>query len=331
MSTKWKNQRDGFLEALQYMKGRKEGLITSFKTPWSRMNDATTDGLEWNSMTVIGGRPGTGKTLIKDQLIREGIKLNCTPEEYQSAKFPFRVLEFQFEMVKRVSAMREFSSVLGKSYKYICSADGKISDTDLTLCYEYAKRRVAYPIDVIDEPCTIAEFERSIHEYMKFHYHDDKYTNTIVTVDHSILFKKDKEERDKMDMLYKLGETITKLKRTYPIAFIILSQLNRGVDTPERNEDGKYGNYILESDIFGSDALLQHADTVIGLNRPGQRKIKYYGPDKYVIGDDRVLVMHYLKCRNGDTRMSFFRAEYEKMRILETPPPVTAERKTKTF
>ena len=50
--------------------------------------------------------------------------------------------------------------------------------------------------------------------------------------------------------------------------FICLSQLNRNIDNPERAIDGKYGNYILESDIFGSDAMLQHADTLIGLNNP---------------------------------------------------------------
>lgn len=57
--------------------------------------------------------------------------------------------------------------------------------------------------------------------------------------------------------------------------FIVLSQLNRNVDNPERNEDGKYSNYILESDIFGGDALLQHADTVIGINRPAKQKSNF--------------------------------------------------------
>lgn len=333
--TKWKSQAEGFQEALRYMKGRQDGIITSFKTPWKRMNDATTDGLEWGSVTVIGGRPGTGKTLIKDQMIREGIKLNCSQEEYDSARFPFRVLEFQFEMVNKVSAMREFSSVLGQPYKYICSAGTRITDEDLLLCTNYAKRRVNYPIDIVDEPCTVPEFKAIIKEYMKAHAVEENgiihYMNTIITLDHSILLKKTKEEKDKYDMLYNFGEAITELKRIYPICFIILSQLNRNVDSPDRAEDGKYGNYILESDIFGADALLQHADTLIGLNRPGQRKIKKYGPEMYIIDDDKILVMHFLKCRNGDTRISFFRAEYEKMKIVETAPPPRAEKKLKSF
>lgn len=333
---KWKSQKEGFQDALNYMKGRQEGIITSFRTPWKRMNDATTDGLEWGSMTVIGGRPGTGKTLIKDQIIREGIKLNCSISEYEQAKFPFRILEFQFEMVNKVSAMREFSSVLGKPYKYICSAGEKLSDVDLMTCYEYAKKRVNYPIDVVDDPCTVSEFRSTVVEYMKLHAEKDQegniisYKNTIVTLDHSLLIKKATTEKDKYDTLYSFGEIITDLKRKYPICFIILSQLNRNVDSPDRNEDGKYGNYILESDIFGADALLQHADTLIGLNRPGQKKIKEYGPDRYIIDNDKILAMHFLKCRNGDTRISFFKAEYEKMRIIEIAPPAKVEKRLKT-
>lgn len=322
----WKDQKQGFLDSLVYLKGRKDGHIRSLKTPWEKFNDATTDGLEWHSMTVIGGRPGSGKTLIKDQLVRESFRLN--PDE------TFRVLEFQFEMLARTSAIREFSSVLGKSYKYLCSADGQLSNEDLAVCYEHAKERVKIPIDIVEEPITVNELKEVIVDYMNTHATKDdegivQFTKTIVTLDHSLLLKKAPFEKDKFDTLYNLGEAITELKRKYPIAFIILTQLNRGIDHPERNEDGKYGNYILESDIFGSDALLQHADTLIGINRPAKQKIRFYGPDKYIIENDRVLVLHFLKCRNGDNRMSFFRAEFERMRISEMSTPPQQEKRIK--
>ena len=322
----WKDQKQGFLDSLVYLRGRKDGHIRSLKTPWEKFNDATTDGLEWHSMTVIGGRPGSGKTLIKDQLVRESFKLN--PDE------KFRVLEFQFEMLARTSAIREFSSVLGKSYKYLCSADGQLSNEDLATCYEHAKERVKIPIDIVEEPITVNELKEVIVDYMNTHATKDdegkvEYTKTIVTLDHSLLLKKAPFEKDKFDTLYNLGEAITEIKRRYPIAFIILTQLNRGIDNPERNEDGKYGNYILESDIFGSDALLQHADTLIGINRPAKQKIRFYGPDRYIIENDRVLVLHFLKCRNGDNRMSFFKAEFERMRISEIPTPPQQEKRLK--
>jgi hypothetical protein len=341
---KWSSKRQGFLDSLHYMQGRMRGEIKSFKSPWLKVNDATTDGFEWHSTTVIGGRPGSGKTLMKDQIIREGFKLNAGED--------FRVLEFQFEMLSRTSAIREYSSVLGKSYKYLCSADGKISEEHLRACHDYAKEAVKYPIDIVEEPCTVKDMKEIIHAYMLAHStlemvretsKDEEgkpqekdvqkriYKKTIITLDHSLLLKKNKleGEKDKHDMLYALGEAVTDLKRKYPIHFIILSQLSRGIDTPERNEDGKYGNYVLESDIFGADALLQHADTLIGINRPGKQKIKFYGPDRYIIDDEYTLVMHFLKCRNGDTRMSFFKAEFAKMRIIEMQTPGQQEKRLK--
>jgi len=324
----WKNQKEAYRESLYYLKGRMDGQIRSLKTPWLKFNDATTDGLEWHSMTVIGGRPGAGKTLLKDQIIREIFVLN--PEE------KFRVLEFQLEMVGRTSAIRQYSSVIGKSYKYLCSAEGTLSNVDLKLCAEYAKQRANDPIDIVEEAPTVHEFVDIVTKYMNAHAEKNDegryvYVNTIVTLDHSLLLKKSSYEKDKMEVLYNFSEACTDLKRKFPIHFIILSQLNRNIDNPERAEEGKIGNYILTSDIMGADALLQHADLVVGLNRPGLMRIRYYGPDRYIIEDDNILVMHFLKCRNGDTRMSFFRAQYDKMRIIETATPAQQEKRINTY
>lgn len=336
----WKSQREGFKDSLVYLQGRMRGEIKSIRTPWKKWNDASTDGIEWHSTTVIGGRPASGKTLIKDQLVREAFTLNPGAD--------FRVLEFQLEMLARTSAIREYVSHLNdktKTYKYLCSAEGKISKEDLQKCCDYANERVKYPIDIVEEPCTVPEFISIIKDYMETHavkktvrsaedptkeVVEVTYTKTIITLDHSLLLKKAPHEKDKYDVLYSLGEALTALKRAYPIAFIILSQLNRNIDNPERAEDGKYGNYILESDLFGADALLQHADMLVGINRPGKQKIRFYGPDRYIIESEDIMVVHFLKCRNGDTRMSFFRAEFAKMRITEIDTPGTQDRRIKT-
>ena len=71
---------------------------------------------------------------------------------------------------------------------------------------------------------------------------------------------------------------------------------------------------------------LQHADMLIGINRPAKQKIRFYGPDRYIIEDDKTLVFHFLKARNGDARMSFFKAEFERMEVSEMNPPQTQTR-----
>jgi len=306
---KWEGQHTSFNEALKYMLNRQNGEEKSIYTPWPKFNDATTDGLEWNTLTVIGGRPGSGKTLIKDQIIRESFVLN--PDDN------FRVLQFQFEMVGRTSAIREFSSITGKTYKELCSAGSILTADTFNKCHEYAKERVGHPVDVIGRPMTVNQMREQVDMY--FNEHKEK---TMITLDHSILVKRAPYQNNRIDMLFELGEFFTEIKRQYPCMIICLSQLNRNIDNPDRATDGKYGNYVLESDIFGSDAMLQHADTLIGLNRPAKQKIKFYGPDRYIIEDDRTLIMHFLKARNGDTRMSFFKAQFEKMEIseMDTPP-----------
>jgi replicative DNA helicase len=322
----WSSRGEGYKKALNYMVGRLKGTIHTYRTPWEKVNDAGVDGIEWHSMLVIGGRPGTGKTLIKDQIIREGFRLNKGQN--------IRVLEFTLEMVSEKARLREFCSVAQKSYKYLCNSDkeeGELRKEDLMKCRDYAIEASKYPVDEVEMPPSILEFEATIEKYMNQYATVEDgnkiYCNTVITLDHSILIK----GINKQEILYELGETCTKLKRKYPIIFIILSQLNRAVEAPERNEDGKYGNYILESDLFGADALLQHADLVIGINRPKMKFINFYGPERFIIADNSVLVFHFIKCRNGDTRMSFFRAKYKTMEIeeMETPPRHTISKRSK--
>ena len=311
----WAGQYQAFNEALKYMNNRMHGEERSILTPWSKFNDAGTDGIEWNTLTVIGGRPGSGKTLIKDQIIRESFVLNPSED--------FRVLEFQFEMVGRTSAIREFSSLTGLTYKQLCSAGSTLSSSVLNNCHQYAKQRVKYPVDIISTPMTVNQMREQVDMYMEEH----KGIKTIITLDHSILVKRAPYQNNRLDMLFELGEFFTQCKRDYPCLFICLSQLNRNIDNPDRAIDGKYGNYILESDIFGSDAMLQHADMLVGINRPAKQKIRFYGPHRYIIEDDRTLVLHFLKARNGDARMSFFKAKFEKMEIEEMDTPDTQERR----
>ena len=315
MKEAWHGQYQSFNEALKYMLDRQSGKEKSIQTPWPKFNDAVTDGLEWNTLTVIGGRPGSGKTLIKDQIIRESFVLN--PEEN------YRVLEFQFEMVGRTSALREFSSITGKTYKQLCSAGHVLSKDTFDKCHMYAKDRVKSPVDNISTPMTVNQMREQVDMYMNEHQGQ----KTIITLDHTILVKRAPYQNNRLDMLFELGEFFTQVKREYPCMFIALSQLNRNIDNPDRAVDGKYGNYVLESDIFGSDAMLQHADTLIGINRPAKQKIRFYGPDRYIIQDDKTLVLHFLKARNGDTRMSFFKAQFERMQIAEMDTPPQQERR----
>jgi len=313
------SERDALRKALLKMKARRSGELKSLKSSWPKFNDAFCDGLEWRTITVVGARPGTGKTLFMEQLISDII------EENKDHKF--RVLKFQFEMLDETNGIRKLSLNTASDYNTLMSK-GEPVDKDLYLrCVQYYEQTAETDvIDVVYDPCTVDEMCATIHYYMEAHKDEDgNYTNAQVTIDHSALLKVGKGQKDKFEVLYALGEALTYMKKHYPVAFLVLSQLNRNIDNPDRSKDGDYGNYVLDSDLFGADALLQHADVVLGINKPSIRKIRFYGPERFIVNDEDLLAFHFLKSRNGTTRLSFFKLDRENMRIIEieTPPQAT--------
>lgn len=322
----WTNQAVAYKKALQYVEGRMKGVIKSFRTPWEKVNRVGIQGFEWNSLTTIAGESGSYKTMLCDQIAREGNRRN--PDSY------FRILMLQLEMPERVSKVREFSAVLGKSYQAVCSADGSnLSDSELKKICDYAVEQVEVNanIDIFKDQCTTDEFRRVVETYMNAYAETDEktgektYMKTVITLDHAYLLKCSNSQQ-KVNMLYDFGETLVQLKKMYPIAFIILNQLQKGLDEPDRCRNGNASNYPTRDDLFGGDALYQCSDIVIAVDCPAKRHITLYGPERFIInGDTKILAFHFLKVRNGEPCMTFFRAEPEKMRIVESEPPKTQE------
>ena len=312
------SERDALKKALYKIKARYNGELKSLKTAWVNFNNAFCDGLEWRTITVVGARPGTGKTLFMEQLVNDVIKMN--PDQ------KFRILKFQFEMLDETNGIRKLSMNVGSDYNSLMSKDKPIDKGVFQKCVQFYEDTASYDIvDVVYDPCAVDEMCATIHAYMSEYKSENGFVNTLVTIDHSALFKLGGKYKDKFEMLNGLGEALTEMKKKFPVAFLVLSQLNRNVETVERAKDGTYGNYILDSDLYGSDALLQHADVVLGINRPFNRRVKFYGPEKYIINDPDLLVFHILKSRNGFMGMNFYRLDRDAMRIVETdPPPVSA-------
>ena len=311
------SERDALKKALYKMKARHNGELKSLKTAWVNFNNAFCDGLEWRTITVVGARPGTGKTLFMEQLVNDVIKLNGDQK--------FRILKFQFEMLDETNGIRKLSMNVGSDYNTLMSKEKPVDRAIFQKCVDFYDSTEGYDlVDVVYDPCTVDEMCATIHAYMEKHKTEEGYTNTLVTIDHSALFRVGKGQKDKFEMLNSLGEALTEMKKKFPVAFLVLSQLNRNVETIERAKDGTYGNYILDSDLYGSDALLQHADVVLGINRPFNRKIKFYGPEKYIINDPDLLVFHILKSRNGFMGMNFYKLDSTVMRIVEVDAPPTS-------
>jgi replicative DNA helicase len=316
------SERDALRKAILKIKARRKGELRSLKSAWPKFNDAFCDGLEWRTITIVGARPGTGKTLFMEQLISDIIEHNADQE--------FRILKFQMEMVDETSGVRKLSLNTGADYNTLMSKGGiPVDEKVFYKCVDFYDKTVNSDfINVVYDACTVDEMCATIHYEMEQNKKPDgTYTNLLVGIDHSALFRVGKGQKDKFEMLNSLGEALTMMKKKYPVAFVVLSQLNRNIDAPDRQRDGEYGNYILDSDIYGSDALLQHADVVMGINKPSIRKIRQYGPERFLITDEDMLVFHFLKSRNGTTRISFFKLDRTTMRIIEIDTPAQATKK----
>jgi replicative DNA helicase len=315
------SERDALEKAIQKIRARRKGELKSLKSAWPKFNDAFCDGLEWRTITVVGARPGTGKTLFMEQLISDIIEFNKDQD--------FRVLKFQMEMLDETNGVRKLSMNTGSDYNTLMSKGEPVDEAIYWKCVEfYEKSKENDFIDVVYDACTVDEMCATIDYYVKKHKNEDgTFPNVLVAIDHSALFRVAKGQKDKFEMLGALGEALTMMKKKYPVAFVVLSQLNRNIDDVKRQEEGSYGNYVLDSDIYGSDSLLQHADVVLGINKPSVRRLKQYGPDRYLISDPDTLVFHFLKSRNGVTRIAFFKLDRTTMRIIEIEPPGQATKK----
>ena len=302
-------------EGLEYIHDRRIGKIKSIKTPWLGFNQVTTNGLEWGSMLTIGARPGSGKTLIVSQLIREVHKNN--PDQ------DFNVLEFQFEMGAKQSAARAFAAETALDYNLVLSTDKTLDDFGFKMMMQYrdeckAMEDVGIQRLQINQPINHHDIEKAIHHY----YHQLGSKPLIVSIDHSWLIKKAPDEKEKIATLYNTVEMLMRVKNQLPIIVLMITQLNRSIEESGRKTPGTIANYPTSSDIFGGDALMQGSDVVIVLSRPAKNDIFVYGPKGYIVKDDDIFV-HLLKVRNGsdDVKMLFMKGEFNRQRMIEVSEP----------
>lgn len=339
----WATREESYKNTLKYLTGRLKGEIKSVLTPWPKVNEVGAKGLEIHTSIAFCARPACGKTVVIEQFCRELYTLNPGRK--------MRILKLQLEMLNQVVDIREFSSVLGESYSYMCSAEespviddfGQIKGTkkltieELKKCWDHVVNKTQktdtgehkFPENVIEVAPTIEEFEQIIDSYMETYKDESGYVDTLICIDHARLIKK-KPGQSELDMLAELGPMLNRKKKQYPLIIVLANHLKREINSDARSENGKYGNYIRDEDVYGGDNIYQNFDIIVGIDRPSLRQITKYGPSNYIIEDEYVLIFHFLKVRNGSPGMTFMRGEFNKMRIVEIPTPPKATAKLNT-
>lgn len=283
---------DAARQELRYIRGRMDGSIKSLKTPWKKFNKASMNGIEWGSIITIAGMSGSGKTAILNELETGLFQMN--PQEN------FAVLSFNFEMIARRLVGRKISKDLGVSVKQMYSAD--LDDPSANFTQEHYNKAVQFtqkikdvPVWYVDIPGTVPQIVDTV-EHFAMNMEQNLRRKIFVTLDHSILVKKLGEQKT-LDVLYELAAAFNELKKKIDSSYIIISQLNRSIETVDRIQN-KQLHYPQKSDVFGADALYQYSDVFMVTHRPEMLNLRSYGPyDDPVQG---LIYWHYLKTRDGE-------------------------------
>lgn len=307
----WTSYAKTLVQGYKYIYDRQQGKVKSLVTPWNQFNNITLGGIEYHNFYLLSARPGIGKSMILLALTQDLHKLN--------PKNDFAILHLQFEMNQINFAARQFSRHTGLRMRKILSAnDEKISNDELELLYKYIldnKNKLEF---FIENTLTVNQIIAVVKSFAKFIQRP-----FIVTLDHTMLVKKDPSESNKQVTMENLSNAIIQTKKELPMTWIVLSQLNREIDSAERQIPGRLSNYPCEADIYMSDAFMQGADVAIAFNRPAKYNLSLYGPEPYILTpeDKYLIAAHVLKNRYGQLGIHWYNADYTTMNLIEREPP----------
>jgi len=278
-----KTIKEAFKDQIEYINRRRSGSIQSLITPWPGLNKAGIDGLEWGNITTVAAMSGTGKTTFINQLISEFPALN--PKQNVS------VLFFTVDMGIGKVVARTISHMTRRTVNdiYTNPLPNDIENITKDFTDMYSSRDINY-IEKLRSPSQTA---KQMDEFLQTR----KNNFNLIIYDHVSMVKKtgDSERGSIMELM----EEINELKKRHTNSqYIVISQLNRNIEDPQRIRNSK-SHYPLKSDLYGSDAPYNYSDIFMVLHNPRKNLgITSYGPRKYpTLG---FMFGHILKCREGD-------------------------------
>lgn len=214
-----------------------------FSTNWQRFNRQLNGGLSPGKLYVIGGRPGVGKSMFSNQLLFDVL------DNDMSKNNKLLVLYWTFEMPGYQQVLRIGSAKTSVSTFDLLSVENILDDISYQTYVRMMEKYKKYPIYFKNNAQNLKYVETVITRI-----HEEYPDKIILNVfDHSRLFLKSKEESE-LEMLTNLSHLCIQLQQKTKCINILLSQLNRNIEKPERMEQ-QYQPML--SDLFGADSLGQ--------------------------------------------------------------------------
>ncbi len=248
-------------DTFKFIKDRKDGKAPSLKVKSAKVNKTFLNGFDWGRILTVAGLSGSGKSTLVRQWVREMLSEN---------EQDFEVLSFQFEMLGVDEVARDLTSALNVSVKELYSADKPISEELQKKIDEVLENIKKLPISIVDISGGVSEIRDTILTFVATKIKGtDK--GLVVTIDHTLLVKKEDRQDDKavIDELMFMLVSLKKVLATHGIKvlFIVISQLNRNIESPERVNNPKL-HFPNKNDLFGASSIYNGSDYVIIAHKP---------------------------------------------------------------
>ena len=312
-------------ETKTFIENRRNGREKSLKVRSNKVNKTFMNGIDWNRIITIAGISGSGKSTIARQWVKEMLALNTDQE--------FDVLSFQFEMLGVDEVARDLSSITNIPIKKLYSAEGQLNNAEVDKISTLLADMEKLPISVVDNIGTVDEIHDTIIYYVNNNSLAERNRGLVITLDHTLLVKAGeyKDEKGTIDQLMHMRVGLKKHLANNGVKsiFIILSQLNRNIESTERviNSNLHYPN---KNDLFGASSVYYSSDYVIiihrpclidglgnwyGPKRPGFREgLPVFNPEN---PDQPMVYLHVIKERFGNNRIISMVDELSFGRISE--------------
>jgi replicative DNA helicase len=312
-----KSIQEALQEELSYIEARKKGTIKSVKTPWKSWNRLYMGGLETGCIYAIAGMSGSGKTTCLNQIESGAFDYN--------AGMDIEVLSFNYEMLARRLVGRKIVSKMGISTKDLYSAHmDKDSLSDETL--QFIKENMANDIrslnvSYVEFPGTAAEMARTILHFKEVKKLEERKAILLVNLDHAVLTRAS-AGRDERSTVVDVMTMFNEMKKRLPYSiYIIVSQLNRSIEDPDRKSTvaSKLSlHYPTKADLYMSESIYQFSDGVCIIHRPEILHLPFYGINKRPVKN--LVYCHHIKNREGRPKVTVFYDNLVNSEFLDIVP-----------
>ena len=206
----------------------------------------------------------------------ENIKADIMDRNINPSADKYIWFSHSLEMTPTSTTLRDIRKLLKKYIKDILQNEFNEQEKQIVNNYYIGKNDGRFFVNYTAP--TPEEFFASVSEFLDLHRDKEA---VFIDIDHAALMKSSQD--GKKSAIDGLGEYINSLKLKYENAyFIILSQLNRNLDT--RIQEKSNMMRILRSDIYQSDTLFHLSDYLYGLQNASYLGVEQYrkiNPEKY--------------------------------------------------